>query len=45
MKKLLTSVAVALALAGVADADDDLNNSDPRWNMPELKDVTVLRDA
>jgi hypothetical protein len=50
MKNLLTSVAVVLALAGVAraaGADDDLNNSDPRWNIwvPELKDVTVLGDA
>ena len=50
MKKLLTSVAVVLALVGAALAvndDDDLNNSDPRWNMwvPQLKDVTVLSDA
>jgi len=42
--------AGVIALAGAAlaaDADDDLNNSDPRWNMwvPELKDVTVLSDA
>jgi hypothetical protein len=50
MKKVLTSIAVVLALAGgalAADADDELYNSDPRWNMwvPGLKDVTVLSDA
>jgi hypothetical protein len=42
--------AGVIALAGAAlaaDADDDINNSDPRWNMwvPELKEVTVLSDA